>query len=155
MRRLKYRKVVVGGTFDKFHQGHRILIEKAFQIGDEVLIGVTSDEFGSQKGKIEPCNVRMSNLNALLSDKSGYLISRLEDAYGPTVEDPTMDAIVVSPETEPTALEINKIRQSKGMKPLDLIIIEMVLAEDGRPISSTRIRKGEIEPDGTVIGVQK
>lgn len=147
----KYQKVAVGGTFDKFHQGHRILLEKAFQIGEEVLVGVTSDEFGGMKGEIEPCNVRMSNLNALLSDKSGYLIARLEEPYGPTVDDETMDAIVVSPETEGTALEINKIRQEKGMKPLDVVIIGMVLAEDGRPISSTRIRKGEIEPDGTVV----
>ncbi|MEG3224628.1 MAG: phosphopantetheine adenylyltransferase [Methanobacteriales archaeon Met13] len=147
----KYQKVAVGGTFDKFHQGHRILLEKAFQIGEGVLVGVTSDEFGGLKGEIEPCNVRMSNLNALLSDKSGYLIARLEEPYGPTVDDESMDAIVVSPETEATALEINKIRQKKGMKPLDVITIGMVLAEDGRPISSTRIRKGEIEPDGTVV----
>jgi len=147
----KYQKVAVGGTFDKFHQGHRMLIEKAFEIGEEVLIGVTSDEFGGMKGQIEPCSVRMSNLNDLLSDKSGYLIARLEEPYGPTVDDKSMDAIVVSPETEATALEINKIRQRKGMKPLDVIIIEMVLAEDGQPISSTRIRKGEIEPDGTVV----
>ncbi|MDP3066377.1 MAG: phosphopantetheine adenylyltransferase [Methanobacteriaceae archaeon] len=147
----KYQKVAVGGTFDKFHQGHRILLEKAFQMGEEVLVGVTSDEFGGQKGEIEPCNVRMSNLNALLSDKSGYLIARLEEPYGPTVDDETMDAIVVSPETEATAREINKIRQEKGMKPLNVVIIGMVLAEDGRPISSTRIRKGEIEPDGTVV----
>jgi len=34
----KYGKVAVGGTFDKFHEGHRLLIEKAFQIGENVLI---------------------------------------------------------------------------------------------------------------------
>ena len=61
----KYGKVAVGGTFDKFHEGHRLLIEKAFQIGENVLIGVTSDEFGGLKGEIEPCDVRMSNLNLL------------------------------------------------------------------------------------------
>lgn len=64
----KYGKVAVGGTFDKFHEGHRLLIEKAFQIGENVLIGVTSDEFGGLKGEIEPCDVRMSNLNLLLKD---------------------------------------------------------------------------------------
>jgi pantetheine-phosphate adenylyltransferase len=146
----RYRKVAVGGTFDKFHQGHRMLLEKAFQVAEQVLIGVTSDEFGGQKGEIEPCNVRMSNLNALLQGHSNYIIARLEEHYGPTVDDETMDAIVVSPETEPTAWEINKIRQEKGMKPLDIVRIGMVLAEDGKPISSTRIRKGEINPDGSI-----
>jgi len=147
----KYNKVAVGGTFDKFHQGHRLLIKKAFQVGDQVLIGVTSDKFGGIKGEIEPCNVRMSNLNSLLKEQSNYIISRLDDPYGVTVEDETIDAIVVSPETEPTAFKINQIRQENGMKPLDIITISMVLAEDGKPISSTRIRKGEIDKVGTII----
>lgn len=146
----RYRKVAVGGTFDKFHQGHRMLLEKAFQVAEQVLIGVTSDEFGGQKGEIEPCNVRMANLNALLEGHSNYILARLEEHYGPTVEDESIEAIVVSPETEPTAREINKIRQGREMKPLDIIIIGMVLAQDGKPISSTRIRKGEINPDGSI-----
>jgi pantetheine-phosphate adenylyltransferase len=146
----RYRKVAVGGTFDKFHQGHRMLLEKAFQVAEQVLIGVTSDEFGGQKGEIEPCNIRMSNLNALLEGHSNYVLARLEEHYGPTVEDESIEAIVVSPETEPTAREINQIRENKGMKPLDIVKIGMVLAEDGKPISSTRIRKGEINPDGSL-----
>ena len=146
----RYRKVAVGGTFDKFHQGHRMLLEKAFQVAEQVLIGVTSDEFGGQKGEIEPCNIRMANLNALLEGHSNYILARLEEHYGPTVEDESIEAIVVSPETEPTAREINKIRKEREMKPLDIITIGMVLAEDGRPISSTRIRKGEINPDGSI-----
>ncbi|EKQ52700.1 MAG: cytidyltransferase-related enzyme [Methanobacterium sp. Maddingley MBC34] len=147
----KYNKVAVGGTFDKFHQGHRLLINKAFQIGDHVLIGVTSDEFGGMKGEIEPCNVRMSNLNSVLKNRSNYILSKLEESYGVTVDDESIDAIVVSPETEPTAFKINQIRREKGMKPLDIITISMVLADDGKPISSTRIRRGEIDQVGTVI----
>lgn len=147
----KYGKVAVGGTFDKFHEGHRLLIEKAFQIGDNVLIGVTSDEFGGMKGEIEPCSVRMSNLNSLIKDRSNYILARLEEPHGPTVDDESIDAIVVSPETEPTAHKINQIRKGKGMKSLDIITISMVLAQDGRPISSTRIRKGEIDNFGKVI----
>lgn len=147
----KYGKVAVGGTFDKFHEGHRLLIEKAFQIGENVLIGVTSDEFGGLKGEIEPCDVRMSNLNLLLKDRSNYYLARLEEHYGPTVDDPTIDAIVVSPETEPTALKINQIRHNKGMNSLEIITIGMVLAQDGKPISSSRIRRGEIDPNGKII----
>jgi pantetheine-phosphate adenylyltransferase len=147
----KYRKVAVGGTFDKFHEGHRLLIETAFQIGDEILIGVTSDEFGGLKGEIEPCDVRMSNLNSLLKNRSNYIIARLEEHYGPTVDEDSIDAIVVSSETEATAKKINQIRHEKGMKPLDIITISMVLAQDGKPISSTRIRRGEIDSRGKVI----
>ena len=155
MPKKKYSKVAVGGTFDKFHEGHRLLIEKAFQIGDNVLIGVTSNEFGGMKGEIEPCDVRMSNLNSLLKDRSNYHLARLEEHFGPTVDDPSIDAIVVSPETEPTALKINQIRQEKGMKSLEIITIGMVLAQDGKPISSSRIRLGEIDPHGKIIKEQE
>jgi pantetheine-phosphate adenylyltransferase len=151
MREKKYHQVAVGGTFDQFHQGHRILLEKAFQIGETVLIGVTSDKFGGEKGEIEPCNVRMSNLNTLLKGKSNYLLARLDEHYGPTVEDESIDALVVSQETEPIALEINNIRRENGLKPLEIITIDMILAEDGKPISSTRIRRGEIDKKGTII----
>jgi pantetheine-phosphate adenylyltransferase len=152
MNEKKYRRVAVGGTFDKFHEGHRKLLGRAFQIGQEVLIGVTSDKFGGSKGKIEPCDVRMFNLRNLL-DQIGhnYHISRLDESYGPTIHDDDIEAIVVSEETEPTAEKINQIRKKKGMKPLDIITIDMVLAEDGKPISSTRIRKGEIDVKGAVL----
>ena len=34
------------------------------------------------------------------------------------------------------------------MKPLDIVMVEMVPADDGRPISSRRIRSGEIDTEG-------
>ncbi len=148
----KYHKVAVGGTFDKFHEGHQSLLGKAFQISDEVLIGVTSDEFAQSKGKIEPCDIRMSNLKRTL-DKFGsdYSLSRLDDSCGPAIIEDDIEALVVSEETAPMALKINEIRKKRGMKALDIITISMVLAEDGKPISSTRIRKGEIDVKGTVL----
>ncbi len=149
---MKYEKVAVGGTFDHFHKGHEKLLNKAFQIGNHVLIGVTSDEFGGQKGNIEPCTKRISKLDQFLKKfDSRYIIKRLEEPYGPTVHDSQIDAIVVSRETKPVADKINEIRQKKGIKPLKLFVIDWVLAEDEKPISSTRIRKGEIDRDGKVL----
>ena len=148
----QYKKVAVGGTFDKFHYGHRKLIGKAFEIGDEVEIGVTSNAFGGLKGNIDPCNVRMSNLNDFLENNhNNFHISRLDDPFGPTINDSDYDAIVVSEETEPNAIKINEIRKSKGMNPLDIIVISFVLAVDDVPISSTRIRAGEIDKKGHLL----
>ena len=149
---VKYKRVAVGGTFDKFHYGHRKLISTAFEIGESVEIGVTSNLFASKKGDVDSCNTRMANLNAFLSKShDNFHISRLDDAYGPTIYDENFDAIVVSEETEPNAIKINEIRESKGMKPLDIVVVSFVLADDGIPISSTRIRQGKINQKGELI----
>ncbi len=147
----QYNKVAVGGTFDKFHDGHKKLLTTAFEIGNQIEIGVTSDAFGGLKGDIDSCEVRMGNLKSFFSDKSEFNVVSLDDPYGTTIFDPDFDAIVVSEETEPNAIKINEIRTSKGMGPLDIVIVSFVLAEDGTPISSTRIRAGEINKNGVLI----
>ncbi|MBQ8018076.1 MAG: phosphopantetheine adenylyltransferase [Methanobrevibacter sp.] len=147
----KYNKVAVGGTFDKFHDGHKKLLSTAFDIGNEIEIGVTSDAFGGLKGDIDSCRERMANLKSFFADKSNFVVVPLEDPYGTTIFDSDFEAIVVSEETEPTAVEINEIRVSKGMNPLDIVVVSFVLAYDGNPISSTRIRRGEINQNGNFI----
>ena len=64
---------------------------------------------------------------------------------------PDFDCIIISPETRPTAEEINNIRKQKGKKPLQIIQIPFVLADDNVPISSTRIRNKEINKDGSIL----
>jgi pantetheine-phosphate adenylyltransferase len=149
---MKFKNVAVGGTFDRFHKGHEKLLNEAFNIGDNVLIGVTSDEFGGKKGNIDHCSKRISKLEEFLQKfNSRYIVKKLEEPYGPTIYDSKIDAIVVSRETKPTADKINKIRQGKCMDPLKIFIIDWVLADDGKPISSTRIRNGEIDRNGKVL----
>ena len=79
------------------------------------------------------------------------MLFSLDDPYGTTIYDEDIEAIVVSEETEPTAVKINEIRVSKGMKPLDIVVVSFVLAYDGTPISSTRIRRGEINQNGIFL----
>jgi pantetheine-phosphate adenylyltransferase len=145
---MRYKKVAVGGTFDHFHAGHKALLDKAFELGDNVLIGLTSDAYS--KGESESYSARKRNLETYLKGKN-YEIVKLEDAYGPAIADSEIDAIVVSSETKPRALEINDIRHKRGLSPLEIIVIPMVMAANGRRISSTRIRKGEIDNEGRVI----
>ena len=147
----RYSKVAVGGTFDKFHDGHKKLLSTAFELGNRIEIGVTSDAFGVLKGEIDSCEERMNNLKLFFKDKSNFRVVSLDDPFGTTIYEADFDAIVVSEETEPTAMKINEIRLSKGMNPLDIIVVSFVLAEDGNPISSTRIRRGEIDKNGLII----
>ena len=147
----KYKKIAVGGTFDKFHDGHKKLLATAFELGEEVEIGVTSNAFGGLKGDIDSCEDRIRCLKEFFKDRLNYTVMVLDDAYGTTVFDDEFDAIVVSEETEPVAVEINEIRDSKGMSPLDIVVVSFVLADDGHPISSTRIRSGEINKKGNIL----
>ncbi len=151
----KYKKVAVGGTFDKFHDGHKKLLSTAFELGDQIEIGVTSDAFGGLKGDIDSCKERMDNLKLFFDGKSNFNVVPLDDPFGTTILEEDFDAIVVSQETEPNAEKINEIRLSKGMKALDIVVVSFVLAEDGNPISSTRIRRGEINKNGLILNNSK
>ncbi len=147
-------KVAVGGTFDHFHLGHKELLRKAFEIGDFVLIGITSDSFVKREGKeVEPYELRRRKVEEWIQEnfEKDYEIRPLEDRYGATIKDPEIEAIVVSPETRPVAEEINEIRRKKGMRALKIYEIPLILAEDFLPICSSRIREGEISPEGTRI----
>ena len=149
--------MAVGGTFDLFHRGHRVLLMKAFKVGNRVLIGLCSDDFVEKMSKphrIVPYAKRLEDLEKLLK-KNGVLeraeIMPLDDAYGITLSERRIDAIVVSEETEPRAREINEKRKSLGMSPLPIITVNMVLSEDHYPISSTRIWFEEIDREGHLL----
>ena len=146
-------KVVIGGTFEYLHTGHRKLIEKAFELGDFVLIGITSDEFkGDVKIKFQE---RKKAVEKYVS-KFGkpYRVVEINDIFGPTLEE-DFDVIVVSKETKKNAEKINKERKRRGMKEMKIVTIPTVLAEDLLPVTSTRIKRGEINEYGKRIAKMK
>ena len=153
----KFSTVLVGGTFDEFHKGHRALIMKAFEVDDRVILGLSSDQLAKElrkNHKIASYEVRLKELRNFLK-KQGVLdrakIVPLDTPYGITLSTTIADALVVSKETEPRAKDINKKREESGIKPLALVVIDMIPAEDCVPISSTRIRHGEIDREGHLL----
>jgi pantetheine-phosphate adenylyltransferase len=157
----KYDLVATGGTFDVIHVGHLALLSKAFEVGKKVIIGVSSDAFVSiakANNKLKHnYEERVSNLKEKIEEKFGnvtYEISKLDDVYGPTVIYGHVEAIVSSTETAVNGHLINEIRSRNGLKPLNIISVNMIRAEDGYPISSTRIRKGEIDSSGKLLKIR-
>jgi pantetheine-phosphate adenylyltransferase len=150
---MKYKVVATGGTFDHLHRGHVALLTKSFEVGDVVVIGVTSDEFARKEGK-NPDQTYEERVRALESylhrDFSGrrYMIAKLDDFFGPGIASPDVEAIVVSRETAKRVHIANTMREEKGYPPLETVEVDFVLAQDSKPISSTRIRKGEIDAEG-------
>ncbi|BDR93312.1 phosphopantetheine adenylyltransferase [Vulcanisaeta souniana] len=146
MLRARFRKVAVGGTFDTLHTGHTALLFTALNYGRKVLIGVTSDEFAQayKTYKVKPLKIRFLNLRSLIrelgGDDNNVIIDVINDPYGPTIVDPTVDAIVVSLETLPRAIEINNLRRERGLRPLFIIVVPIIKDGFGNKVSSTLIR---------------
>lgn len=153
---MKFKKVVVGGTFDYLHDGHVVILAKAFELGNEVIVGICADEMELRKDSagIQPLEFRMKALLDLLSSRGWLEKTRIRiifDPFGPAIEDASLEAIVVSPETRARAEELNRLRVAMGLAPLQIVEIPFVLAEDGKPISTIRVRYGEIDVHGKLL----
>lgn len=147
-------RVAVGGTFNPLHDGHKALLLKAVELsrGGDLLIGLTSDEMARNKiHEVDDYRSRYDEVLKFIRTLGvNPRILKLDDPYGPTIRD-DFEYLVVSPETQPAGEKINRIRSEKNLKALKIVLVDYVLADDGLPISSTRIRKGEIDNHGKVL----
>jgi len=148
-------RVAVAGTFGPVHDGHRALFEAALERGDEgVLVALTSDEFARGKRdrpvpdfaeRRERVRAELGALNAWGRDIE---IRKLHDKHGIASTDPSLDALVVSPETAHELAEINDERVRRGLRPMEGFVVPFVRADDGERISSTRLVRGETDEHG-------
>lgn len=80
------KKVITYGTFDLLHYGHRRLLERAKELGDYLVVGVTSDDFDKQRGKI---NVQQSLMERVKAVKDTGLVDEIviEEYQGQKIDD--------------------------------------------------------------------
>src|SRR5437016_12925354 len=103
--RRNFKRVALGGTFDVLHKGHAALLSRAFEIGDNVTIGVTSDDLIQRLPKDHPVRPYAERVDGLrrfwrernCSDRAN--LARRNDKWGPTVLERGMEAIVVTQDT--------------------------------------------------------
>ncbi len=147
--------VAMGGTFDIIHSGHMALLNKAFSISTKVIIGVTSDQLAVKNGK-KPGNdysKRISLLKSTIEENfpdSTYEIARLENEFGPAVLEEYVKALIVSEETSDKGTLLNKLRAERNLPPVKIVVVPIVLAKDGKAISTTRIKNSEIDSHGNL-----
>ena len=79
-------KVITYGTYDLLHQGHINLLRRAKELGDYLIVGVTSDSFDRGRGKL---NVRNNVLERVEAVKAtGYADEVIiEDYVGQKIDD--------------------------------------------------------------------
>ena len=137
----------MGGTFDHLHKGHKLLIKTALSISNNLVIGLTTRRLLKNKNyvsKLEDYETREKNLKKFISsftDLKRVEIIELNEPYGPPINDPEYEGLVVSQDTYPNALKMNEIREKKGFEPMIIITIPLIKGEDNKKLSSTSIRK--------------
>lgn len=80
------KKVITYGTFDMLHQGHLNILKRAKALGDYLIVGVTSDDFDSRRGKI---NVKQSMMERVEGIKETGLADQIiiEEYEGQKIDD--------------------------------------------------------------------
>lgn len=151
----KYDKIAIGGTFDRLHDGHKYFLRMSKEYGEKMIIGLTSDEMVEDKefsDLIQAYHERKEELEKYLSNFAvDYEIRKINDIAGPAKDRDDIGAIVVTGETLSNARRINKLRREKGLEELNYYVLPFMLAEDGKRISSTRIRRKEMDRKGRIL----
>lgn len=80
------KKVITYGTYDLLHEGHVNLLRRAKQLGDYLIVGVTSDSFDRGRGKLNVRNNVLERVEAVR--QTGYADEIIiEDYIGQKIDD--------------------------------------------------------------------
>jgi pantetheine-phosphate adenylyltransferase len=146
----RYSVVAVGGTFDRLHAGHRLLLTAAaWAAARKLWIGVTDVALLGRKahaGLIAPVEERARSAarfaRRVRPDLESVAVAVLVDAAGPSGTDASVDAIVVSRETRSSADKINAARVLAGLREMVVITVD-VLSGGAAKLSSSALREAD------------
>jgi len=139
----------VAGTFNVLHDGHKALLRRAFEIADEVRIGMTSDRMAAEsRSRFVSMVMRRKELEAFLKGMGRYSIFEINDIYGPDEFMDDVDVLVVSEETLDNGKKVNDRRRERGLKPLELSVVQLIKTDSGDKISSSGIMEGRYSRSG-------
>lgn len=132
-----YKSSIMGGTFDRLHIGHKIMLsEAALLTENRLLVGVTNECMLAKKKLtelIEPYEVRSGKMKRFLNTIAPGLEVfpvNISDPYGPSVVEKDYQCLVVSRETFKTGEMVNAKRVEYKLAPLEIHVVELVADED-------------------------
>jgi len=153
MKKILFKKVVLGGTFDHFHKGHEKFLKQAFKISQFIYCGLVRKPFEDKKfpQSIQTYRQRLQELKKFIQKnnfQSRVKIFPIDNQIGSEVDNPSLEVIIVTKDTLKGARLFNQKRKLLELPVLKIININLLKDKKGISISSTRIRKGEIDRSG-------
>ena len=80
------KKVITYGSFDLFHEGHYKLLQRAKALGDYLIVGVTTEQYDNQRGKLNVVDSLMDRIEHV--KQTGFADEIIiEDHVGQKTED--------------------------------------------------------------------
>ena len=80
------KKVITYGSFDLFHEGHYNLLKRAKELGDYLIVGITTEQFDESRGKLNIVDSLIDRIEHVKETGFADLII-IEDHLGQKVED--------------------------------------------------------------------
>mmetsp|Transcript_44029 Transcript_44029/g.171850 ORF Transcript_44029/g.171850 Transcript_44029/m.171850 type:complete len:251 (-) Transcript_44029:895-1647(-) len=149
----RYKTVAVGGTFDRLHAGHRLLLAaSAVTATERLIIGISGPQLLKRKkfaNLIQSFAERSRRAEEFVLTINPHItveVTELKDASGPTRTRENLDAIVVTKETRRGADDINRLRtEEEGLRQLEVVVVELLYPADGtEKLSSTNFREYDV-----------
>jgi len=145
---MDYNKtVIIGGTFNEIHQGHKDYIKMAFEYGDKVNIFLSSDSYAKicKSYPVDPYQVRKQRLEKYLHEINGkdrYFIHELNSEHSLIqfcLKNEIDMAIIIS-EYYSLFERINRNREYLGKSPILLLVKQRTKTFEGFDINSTLLK---------------
>jgi len=145
-----YPGVVIGGTFDQIHDGHKLLISTSLLAASkQFTVGVSDGPLLNNKILRElmtSVDDRITSVVELIEDLKpdiNHKVVPITDPCGPSGIDDDLQLLVVSQETIKGGPIVNQKRRENGVPQLDVQHIELV-GEEATDLSESLNKEGKV-----------